>query len=58
MRSKKLIDLIEKGIKLSYLKMLEEKSRNNEVLIFSENGKIIHLMAKDALIQLKKKGIY
>lgn len=51
-----VIDLVEKGVKLAYKKMLEEKSKNDEEIVISENGKIIRLKAKDVLESLRLKG--
>ncbi len=51
-----LADLIAKGIKLAYRRMLEEKSKNNEDLVICEKGKIIRIKAKDVLKDLSRKG--
>ena len=56
MNSNKISELVEKGVKLAYKRLLEEKSKNNEDLIICENGKIKRLNAKTTLKALKKKG--
>jgi hypothetical protein len=37
---------IYEGLKVSFQRLLEEKRKNNGLLVFSENGKIIKLSAK------------
>jgi len=54
--SKKTLDLIEKGVNLAYRRMLEEKAKNDEEIVVSENGKIIRIKARDVLEELKRKG--
>lgn len=51
-----LADLLEKGVKLTYKRLLEEKSMRNGNIIICVDGKIIRLKAKDVLEDLKKKG--
>lgn len=50
-----VVKLIEKGVKLAYKRMLEEKAKNDEYIVISKDGKIIRLKAKTALSQLKRK---
>ena len=38
---------LEKGLRLSFKKLVKSKQQNNAVLFFSENGKIIKVKAKD-----------
>jgi len=46
-------DIIEekilKGLQISFEKLVKEKAKNDEDLIFGENGKIIRVKAKDIL---------
>jgi hypothetical protein len=55
MSDKTVIDLIEKGLKVSHRRMLEEKAKNEEDIIISANGKIIRRRAKDVLSELLRK---
>jgi len=45
---------ILKGIEMSYNKLLSERQKENGELIFSENGKVINVKARD----LKKTHRY
>jgi hypothetical protein len=54
--SKKTLELIEKGVNLAYRRMLEEKAKNDEEIIISENGEIVRIKARDVLEELKRKG--
>ena len=40
---------ILKGLQISFEKLVKEKAKNDEDLIFGENGKIIRVKAKDIL---------
>ena len=44
-----LTEKILKGIQISFEKLVKEKAKNDEELIFSENGQIIRIKAKDIL---------
>jgi hypothetical protein len=48
-----LAQKISKGLDIAFEKLVREKAKNDEELIFSENGKIIKVKAKDLLVQLK-----
>ena len=56
MESDKTIDIlrekIQKGIQISFDKLVKEKAKNDEELVFSENGKIVRIKAKDILKEL------
>jgi hypothetical protein len=53
---KNIITLIEKGLKLSFRKLVEETIENNESLIFSDGkGNPITVNAKDLKKYLTKK---
>jgi hypothetical protein len=38
---------LKEGLDLSFKKMLETKKKNNGVLVFSRNGKIVKIKARD-----------
>jgi hypothetical protein len=40
---------ILKGMELAFLRLLERKSKENGELVFSKDGHIIHIKAKDLL---------
>lgn len=42
-------DKILKGIDLAYRRLVESKAKVNQDLVFSENGKVIHVKAKTLL---------
>ena len=42
-----LRDKIRKGLDLAFERLVAEKKRNNGVFVFSENGKIVEVKAKD-----------
>lgn len=42
-----LHDKIRQGLDLAFKKLVAEKKRNNEVFVFSKNGKIIEVKAVD-----------
>lgn len=44
-----LTDKILKGIDLAYRRLVESKAKDNQDLVFSENGKVIHVKAKTLL---------
>ena len=51
---KDLIDLknkIDKGLKLSFQKLLKEKKANNGSFVFSKNGKIVTVKASDIALK-------
>lgn len=54
LEQKRLRDKIMKGLKLSFERLVHEKKQKNEDLIFSRNGKIIKIKAKD--IKIKKNA--
>ena len=43
--------LLEKGLRLSFKKLVKAKQQSNSVLYFSENGKIIKIKAKDIKVK-------
>jgi hypothetical protein len=44
-----LREKILKGIKISFEKLVRETAKNDEELIFEENGEIVRVKAKDIL---------
>ncbi len=42
-----LTDKIIKGVALSYTRLVEEAKKNDDYLVFSENGKIVKVQARD-----------
>ncbi len=42
-----LTDKIIKGVALSYTRLVEEAKKNDDYLVFSENGKIVKVKARD-----------
>ena len=40
---------ILKGLEISFEKLVKEKAKNDEELVFSENGEIVRVKAKDIL---------
>lgn len=38
---------LEKGLRLSFKKLVKAKQQNNAILLFSEKGKIVKVKAKD-----------
>ncbi len=52
MNNKNIQDLREKiikGLELAFKRLVKTKSKNNEKLVFSENGKIVFVDAKKFL---------
>lgn len=52
MKSNKTDDLKKRilaGIELAFIKLLKDKSRDDAELIFSKNGKIIKIKARDII---------
>ena len=47
-----LTEKILKGIKISFEKLVKEKARDDEELVFGENGKIVKIKAKDILREM------
>ena len=47
-----LTEKILKGIQISFEKLVKEKAKNDEELIFEENGKIVRIKAKDILKEM------
>ncbi len=47
------LDKIKIGINLTYEKLVQEKAKRNASLVFSENGKIIHVKAKKLLKEME-----
>jgi len=47
-----LTEKILKGIQISFEKLVKEKAKNDEDLIFEENGKIIRKKAKEILAEM------
>jgi len=47
-----LTEKILKGIKISFEKLVKEKARDDEELVFAENGEIVRIKAKDILKEL------
>ena len=47
-----LTEKILKGIQISFEKLVKEKARDDEELIFEENGKIVRIKAKDILKEM------
>ena len=50
-------DKIIKGAQLAYEKLVQEKAKANASLVFSENGKIIHVKAKKLLRQMERQCV-
>lgn len=48
-KAKRLSDKISEGLNLAFDKLVKEKAQTNGELIFSENGKIVRVKAKDLL---------
>ena len=44
-----IIEKIHKGLHISFEKLVKEKAKNDEELVFSENGEIVRIKAKDIL---------
>jgi len=42
-----LHDKIKQGLELAFKKLVAEKRKNNEVFVFSRNGKIVEVKAVD-----------
>lgn len=49
-----LTDKIIKGVALSYTRLVEEAKKNDDYLVFSENGKIVKVKARE--IKLKNSS--
>ena len=47
-----LREKILKGLQISFEKLVREKSKDDEELVFSENGQIIRVKAKDILKEM------
>ena len=43
---------ILKGLEISFEKLVKEKAKNDEELVFSENGEIVRVKAKDILKEM------
>ena len=43
---------ILKGLQISFEKLVKEKAKNDEELVFSENDKIVRVKAKDILKEM------
>jgi len=43
---------ILKGIQISFEKLVKEKAKSDEDLIFEENGEIVRIKAKDILMEM------
>jgi hypothetical protein len=58
MESNKTVDLdvlrekILKGLQISFETLVKEKAKNDEELIFEENGQIVRVKAKDILKEM------
>lgn len=50
---KTLFDKINEGVLKAYVKLVKEKAKENGELIFSEDGKIIRVKAKEILKNIK-----
>ncbi|RYD83593.1 MAG: hypothetical protein EOP53_00390 [Sphingobacteriales bacterium] len=50
-RQQKIIE----GLKLSFERLLEKKVRNDEEFVFSENGKIVTIKARELKKQREEK---
>jgi hypothetical protein len=50
-----LREKILKGIEISFEKLVKEKAKNDEELIFDEDGQIIRVKAKDILKDMSVK---
>ena len=46
---------ILKGMALSFERLLEKKAKEDGYLVFSENGKIVHLRARELYEKRKKE---
>ena len=47
-----LREKIFKGLQISFEKLVKEKAKNDEELVFEENGQIVRIKAKDILKEL------
>ena len=47
-----LTEKILKGIQISFEKLVKEKAKDDEELIFEENGKIVRIKAKNILKEM------
>ena len=47
-----LREKILKGLEISFEKLVKEKAKNDEELVFSENGEIVRIKAKDILKEM------
>lgn len=47
-----LAQKISKGLEIAFTKLVKEKAKTDGELIFSDNGKIIRVKAKQLLIEL------
>ena len=47
-----LSEKIFKGLQISFEKLVREKARDDEELVFGENGQIIRVKAKDILKEM------
>ena len=43
---------ILKGLEISFERLVKEKAKNDEELVFSENGEIVRIKAKDILKEM------
>ena len=43
---------ILKGLQISFEKLVKEKAKNDEELVFEENGEIVRIKAKDILKEM------
>ena len=48
----RLREKILKGIQISFEKLVKEKAKNDDELVFSEDGKIVRIKAKEILKEL------
>ncbi|WP_203558371.1 hypothetical protein [Bacteroides sp. 224] len=48
-----LVEKIRRGVALAYRRLIEQKKREDGELIFSQNGKIVRVKARD--IELEKE---
>ena len=47
-----IIEKIHKGLQISFEKLVREKAKDDEELVFSENGEIVRIKAKDILEEI------
>jgi len=49
-------DKIVKGVELAYSRLLIQKQKDNSELVFSRNGKIVNVKARNLTIENKDTG--